>query len=251
MLSESRIDAWRLSRRQFLAGGVAVTVANLWLRRQRAPSPAPVALTLDINAPDPSVAAHWCNRLATHPGWRATICVDSVALAATARRMPGLWSDAVAQGHEIAYLAQPGAVDLDTHRADLASWQRQLAVSLATSPTVRFGRPADGVLRPAFLGLCAEAGLLAALWDEAWTASTPAILRFDQATTHAFSEVAQALNRAGRWPTTLWQFSRRTALPIPRLAVRASSLPATRPCRQHDFAWLDVPLAGSHSTMNV
>lgn len=253
MVSDLNIDAGRLSRRQFLAGALAAAVAVYgWRLRRRTQNPSPLALTLDIAGPDGSTAAVWWrDRLATHPDWRATIFVDSVALATTARLASTLWSNVAAQGHEIAYLTPPGAPDLDERRADLAAWRRQLITSLGAPSIVRFGRPADGTLQPSFVGLCAEAGLLVALWDEEWATSAPAILRLSGVATADFAHLAHILSHTGRRPDTLWEYCRRTATPIPYLAVHTNRLPAAMSCRQHDFAWLNVPIAGSHSTMTV
>ena len=135
-----------------------------------------VALTLD-DMWDYGMLAEFEAFLAERPHIRVTFFPVGRAVMAATAVDPDIWKRLARQGHEIGYHThdhrRPDQVSDEEYALDWQYWRYAVQQALGYMPLVRFGRPPFGILSGSFYRLCAEQGLMIAMWSRSWPRRLP------------------------------------------------------------------------------
>jgi len=111
--------------------------------------------------------------LGDNPWGRVTFFPVGTALEQTARRDAELWGRLVASGHEIGYHTydhrHPDEMTAEELSEDYQKWLEACKEAVGEEPVVLFARPPYGECSQSFRDLCAEQGLVLAMWSKDWS----------------------------------------------------------------------------------
>jgi peptidoglycan/xylan/chitin deacetylase (PgdA/CDA1 family) len=110
--------------------------------------------------------------LAGHPEIKMTLFPVGETFASNEAKIPGLWKQFYANGHEFGYHSfshiNPGVQSSETVIADYDHWYEACSQVLDEAPRVRFARPPFGVVSQSFLDMCQARNLIPTMWSTGW-----------------------------------------------------------------------------------